>query len=164
MRDYGKGPDGQQMIYNGLSARMSEFHASIGLLSLRNAEHLIAARMRLIKTYRERLGTLPGCSVQEWLADRQSSGNYFTLLIGPKAKADRETVYQALIRSEIQSKKYFYPPVHVQTAFRDRPHRIVGALPQTWALSRASLALPLFAHMTDKQQDRVCRGVEGVLG
>ena len=164
MRDYGKGPDGQEMIYNGLSARMSEFHASIGLLSLRNAKNLIGARMRLIKTYRERLGALGGCSVQEWPTDRKSSGNYFTLLIGPKAIADRETVYQTLLRSNIQSKKYFYPPVHVQTAFRDRPHRVVGELPNSWALSRSSLALPLFAHMTDEQQDRVCRVVEGVLG
>lgn len=164
MRDYGKGPDGQEMIYNGLSARMSEFHASIGLLSLRNAEHLIGARMRLIQAYRDRLGTLPGCSVQEWPANRKSSGNYFTLLIGPKAKADRETVYQALWASKIQSKKYFYPPVHVQTAFKDRPHRVVGDLPNTWNVSRASLALPLFAHMTDEQQDRVCGVVEGVLG
>ncbi len=164
MRDYGKGPDGQEMIYNGLSARMSEFHASIGLLSLRNAENLIGARMRLIQTYRERVGTLPGCSVQEWPADRKSSGNYFTLLIGPKAKADRETVYQTLLRSQIQSKKYFYPPVHIQTAFRDRPHRVVGDLPNTWDVAQASLALPLFAHMTDEQQDRVCEVVEGVLG
>ena len=160
----GKGPDGQEMIYNGLSARMSEFHASIGLLSLRNAKNLIGARMRPIKTYRERLGALGGCSVQEWPTDRKSSGNYFTLLIGPKAIADRETVYQTLLRSNIQSKKYFYPPVHVQTAFRDRPHRVVGELPNSWALSRSSLALPLFAHMTDEQQDRVCRVVEGVLG
>lgn len=164
MRDYGKGPDGQEMIYNGLSARMSEFHAAIGLLSLKNAQNLIEARMRLIKTYRERLGALPGCSVQEWPGDRQSSGNYFTLLIGSDAKADRETVYQALLRSNIQSKKYFYPPVHVQTAFKDRPHRVVGELPNTWAVSRSSLALPLFAHMTDEQQDRVCGVVEGVLG
>ena len=81
-----------------------------------------------------------------------------------KAKADRETVYQTLLRSKVQSKKYFYPPVHVQTAFRDKPHRVVGELPNSWALSRSSLALPLFAHMTDEQQDRVCRVVEGVLG
>ena len=164
MRDYGKGPDGQEMIHNGLSARMSEFHASVGLLSLNNAENLIGARMKLIGAYRDRLRLLPGCSVQEWPADRRSSGNYFTLVIGPKAKADRESVYQALSSLQIQSKKYFHPPVHVQEAFRDRPHRVVGELPNTWAVSHSSLALPLFAHMTDEQQDRVCRVVEGILG
>lgn len=163
MRDYGKGPDGQEMIYNGLSARMSEFHASVGLLSLNCAENLIQSRLRRIDIYRSRLGQLPGCSVQERPFDRKSSGNYFTLLIGPQAQMDREGVYQALANSGIQSKKYFFPPVHQQTAFRGKPHRVVGDLPNTIEASRSSLALPLFAHMTDSQQDRVCRAVERLL-
>ncbi len=163
MRDYGKGPDGQEMIFNGLSARMSEFHASIGLLSLENAESLIQKRLRLIEAYRSRLGRLPGCSIQKWPFDRKSSGNYFTLLIGPNAQTDRETVYQSLANLGIQSKKYFFPPVHAQAAFKNRPHRVVGDLPNTWEASKSSLALPLFAHMTDEQQDRVCRVVERIL-
>ena len=163
MRDYGKGPDGQEMIYNGLSARMSEFHASVGLLSLNSAENLILNRLRLIDLYRSRLGQLPGCAVQKWPFDRKSSGNYFTLLIGPQAQMDRESVYQALSNSGIQTKKYFSPPVHLQAAFKGKPHRVIGDLPNTLEASRSSLALPLFAHMTDSQQDRVCRAVERVL-
>ena len=49
MRDYGKGPDGESLILNGLSARMSEFHAAVGLASLSNAEGLVNSRLRLIR-------------------------------------------------------------------------------------------------------------------
>jgi dTDP-4-amino-4,6-dideoxygalactose transaminase len=164
MRDYGKGPSGDEMIFNGLSARMSELHASVGLLSLQNVPALVQSRLRLIKTYRERTNKMRGCNVQEFPEDRVTSGNYFTLLIGPDAKMDRQAVYEALMARGIQTKKYFYPPVHAQTAFRDCPHRIVGDLPNTRIVSESSLALPLFSHMTDAQQDSVCDALEFCLG
>jgi dTDP-4-amino-4,6-dideoxygalactose transaminase len=164
MRDYGKGPGGDEMVFNGLSARMSEFHASVGLLSLRNARALVQSRLRLIQSYRERTKTFRGCQVQEFPADRVTSGNYFTLLIGPGAKTDRQGVYEALMARGVQSKKYFYPPAHSQAAFRDYPHRVVGDLANTWLAARSSLALPLYSHMTDSQLDRVCDVLESCLG
>ena len=60
MRDYGKGPDGQEMVYNGMSARPSEMHASVALLGMNNAGNLISSRRELIGKYRARLGQLPG--------------------------------------------------------------------------------------------------------
>jgi len=163
MRDYGKGPNGDEMIFNGLSARMSEFHASVGLLSLRNARALIQARLRLIQKYRERTKDMRGCEVQEFPQDRVTSGNYFTLLIGPDARMDRQGVYEALMAHGVQSKKYFSPPVHSQQAFRNYPHRVVGDLRKTWLVSKSSLALPLYSHMTDSQQDRVCDALDSCL-
>ena len=163
MRDYGKGPDKEEMIFNGLSARMSELHASVGLLNLREAQSLVDARLRLIQRYTDRISRLKGCRMQEFPADRTSSGNYFSVLIRESAAADRDEVMRALTLRNIECKRYFYPPVHVQRAFRDHPHRVVGELPNTWAASRASLALPLFAHMTDEQQDRICDTLESVL-
>jgi len=164
MRDYGKGPDGEEMAFNGLSARMSELHAAVGLMSLRNGGQLVRARLRLIKRYRERLKNLPGCRVQELPPDRTSSGNYFTLSVGKGARTSRDGLIDALQDWNIHSKRYFYPPVHAQKVFRDRPHRIVGELPCTWAASLETVALPLYSHMSEDEQDRVCNVVESALG
>jgi dTDP-4-amino-4,6-dideoxygalactose transaminase len=164
MRDYGKGTEDEGMVHNGLSARMSELHAAVGLLSLRNADHLIAARMRLIEAYRWFATGFKRCRVQDFPDDRTTSGNYFTLLIGEGARSSRDEVYEALKAEGIQSKKYFHPPVHVQPAFKDRPNRIIGDLRNTWEVTRTSLALPLFAHMTDEQQERVCNALNDLLG
>ncbi len=164
MRDYGKGPGGEEMLSNGLSARMSELHASIGLLSLRNAGNLISSRLRLIHIYAQRASVLKGCSVQETPTDRTSSGNYFTLRIGHDAAMERDGVMEVLQTHHIESKRYFSMPVHSQTAFRTRPHRIVGNLTNTISATQQCLALPLYAHMTDHQQDRVCAILESVLG
>jgi len=163
MRDYGKGPDGEEMIFNGLSARMSELHAAVGLLSLRNAEKLIRSRGRLIRDYREEAANLPGCRVQEYPENRTTSGNYFVLLIGPDAKATRDGVLQGLNAQDIQGKRYFHPPIHEQNAFRNRPHRIVGDLKNTRSAASEALALPLYSHMTHDEQQRVIDALKDIL-
>lgn len=163
MRDYGKAPDGEELIFKGLSARMIEFDAAVGLLSLRNADSLISARRGLIRNYRERLKNLTGCAVQEFPPDRTSSGSHFAFRIGKNAAMTRDEVWDALKAHDIQTKRYFYPPVHSQRAFTTRPYRTVGELPNTWDCCMTTLALPLYSHMTDKQQDRVCRAVESLL-
>ncbi len=163
MRDYGKGPDGEALIFNGLSARMSEFHAAVGLVSLENAKSLIDSRLRLVKRYAEQTQGFPGCRVQEMPQNRNSTGNYFVLLIDESARADRETVWIALKESGIQSKRYFYPPAHAHPALKALPHRIVGELPNTWTAARSSLALPLYSHMTGDEQDIVVRALASIL-
>jgi dTDP-4-amino-4,6-dideoxygalactose transaminase len=163
MRDYGKGLDGEEIVLNGLSARMSEFHAAVGLLNLQNSETLIRSRLRLIRRYADRLREIAGCRVQEVPTDRTSSGNYFVVLIDNKARSNRETAWEALKAHDIQSKRYFYPPAHAHSALTQFPHRVIGELPNTWAASRASLALPLYSHMKDEQLDRVVEVLDSVL-
>jgi dTDP-4-amino-4,6-dideoxygalactose transaminase len=164
MRDYGKDPQkGEDMVHLGLSARMSELHAAVGLLSLRRVDELVKARRQLIEAYRARLGALPGCHVQSIPPDRTSSGNYFVLFITARARASRDAVYAGLAARGIQTKRYFYPPVHEQTLLQRVPHRVSERMEQTVTASREALALPLYSHMTPEQVDRVCQEVERLL-
>jgi dTDP-4-amino-4,6-dideoxygalactose transaminase len=164
MRDYGKDPQkGEDMVHLGLSARMSELHAAVGLLSLRRLDELVKARRQIIEVYRTRLGALPGCHVQSAPPDRSSSGNYFVLFVTARARADRDAVYVGLAARGIQTKRYFYPPLHEQTLFQRVPHRVSDRMDHTVTASRQALALPLYSHMTPGQVDRVCREVECLL-
>lgn len=164
MRDYGKDPmNGEDMIYLGLSARMNELNAAVALLSLRDIDNLVAARRQRIARYRERLGRLPGCWVQHYPDDRTSSGNYFVLFISDRAKRNRDQVYAALRAAGVQTKRYFYPPVHQQTIFQRFPMRVSAKLTETVRMSNEGLALPLYSHITDEQLESVCRRVEELL-
>jgi dTDP-4-amino-4,6-dideoxygalactose transaminase len=165
MRDYGKDPTtGEDMVELGLSARMTEFHAAVGLASLRNIDALVKARLDRIERYRERLAAIPGCSLQ-WLPDdRTTSGNYFVLFISAKARRSRDEVHTALADAGIQTKRYFYPPLHEQTIFRRFPMRESATLRESIVASREGLALPLYSHMRGDQIDRVCQAVEVLLG
>ena len=165
MRDYGKDPvKGEEMHHLGLSARMSELHAAVGLLSLRRMGELVKARKELISIYRDRLGSLPGCWVQKFPADRTTSGNYFVLFITDSAKQSRDEVYESLKVAGIQTKRYFYPPVHEQLLFQRFPKRASVNLHHTTKISREGLALPLYSHMTLEEMNHVCSQVEQLLG
>jgi dTDP-4-amino-4,6-dideoxygalactose transaminase len=164
LRDYGKDPrNGEDMTDLGLSARMSELHAAVGVLSLRGLDALVKARLELIEAYRERLGRLPGCRVQAFPPGRTTSGNYFVLLIGDRARRTRDEVWGALAARGIQTKRYFRPPLHAQTLFQRLPCRRSGRLEHTERASREALALPLNGHKSPAQMEHVCREVERVL-
>lgn len=165
LRDYGKDPvKGEEMLHLGLSARMSELHAAVGLLSLRMMDELVKARQELIAIYRDRLGTLPGCGVQKFPADRTTSGNYFVLFITDRAKLSRDEVYETLKVAGIQTKRYFYPPVHEHTLFQRFPNRVSVNLQHTTKISREALALPLYSHTTLEEINHVCVQIEHLLG
>ncbi|MGE0644961.1 MAG: DegT/DnrJ/EryC1/StrS family aminotransferase [Nitrospira sp.] len=165
LRDYGKDPvKGEEMYTLGLSARMSELHAAVGLLSLRMVDELVNARRELISIYRGRLSCLPGCWVQKFPVDRTTSGNYFVLFITDRAKLCRDEVYEALKAAGIQTKRYFYPPVHEHALFQRSPKRISSKLPHTIKISREGLALPLYSHTTLEEINHVCSLIEQLLG
>jgi dTDP-4-amino-4,6-dideoxygalactose transaminase len=162
LRDYGKGPDGQDMHWIGLNGRMSEFHAAVGRAALRHADAYIARRLALIAAYRERLAGLPGIGFQEMGADRAASGNYMVLRIdAQRCPISRDALYARLAELGIQAKKYFWPPVHQHTAYARRFPP--GSLPRTERASGGGLALPLYGHMTDAQMERVVDAVRSAL-
>jgi dTDP-4-amino-4,6-dideoxygalactose transaminase len=164
MRDYGKDPEkGEEMVHLGLSARMSELHAAVGLIGLQRVHELVKARTERIAVYRDRLGHLPGCLVQEFPYDRTTSGNYFVLFIGDAARRSRDQVYEDLKKAGIQTKRYFYPPVHAQAIFQHHPMRLSTRMTQTMRASREGLALPLYSHMTEEEIDIVCLEVRRLL-
>jgi len=164
MRDYGKDSVyGEEMLYLGLSARMSELHAAVGLWSLAQMHDLVKVRMDRIARYREVLGPLSGCRVQKLPADRTTSGNYFVLFIGDHAKRTRDEVHRLLKQMGVQTKRYFYPLVHEQAFMRGHLMKLSQHLEAASKASQDGLALPLYSHMSEEDFDSVCRAVEDLL-
>ena len=72
-------------------------------------------------------------------------------------------MYYRLKDAGIQTKRYFYPPVHMQTAFQRVPIRVSTRINNTVKAGYEGLALPLYSHMAEEQFERVCRQVEEIL-
>lgn len=164
MRDYGKSPDSEDIAWLGLSARVPEINAIVGRHSFEKLDFLVARRHELITAYRAAFQGLPGVTFQQIPPNRLSSGNYFTLFITADARASRDEAYRRLNRGGIQTKKYFYPALHLQAVYRSLRETYQGRLPLTEAASAQGLALPLFSHMTPETFQEIVDGVLEVLG
>lgn len=164
MRDYGKTPDGEDIAWLGLSARVPEINAIVARHSLARMEDLIRRREELVRRYREGLQGLPGVGFQEVPSHCRSSYNYFTVFIdGTEAGLSRDEVYEALKARGIQAKKYFYPSLHCQAVYWELGAPYRGRLPVTEAAAAQGLALPLFSHLNGSQVEAVILAVREAL-
>ena len=163
LRDYGKGPGGD-IIDLGLSARQSELHAVVGLHSVRRASQYVAARASIAAHYQARLGSITGVHFQTIPEHARTGWNYVTIFVdGARARLDRDALQEALLEKGIQTKRYFYPALHLQTVFEGIRGRTDGQVPVAEKAAREGLALPLYSHMTTEQADRVCDAVSELL-
>ena len=163
-RDYGKSTNGDDIDFIGLSARMSEIHALIGLKNLNIFEKSMNNRLRLIKLYKKLLMNLPGISFQIISEDCKTSGNYMVIFIDKnKFGMSRNELFDLLSKRNIQTKKYFHPAIHLQKAYIDLGLKKQN-LPITEKASNEGLALPLYGHMQEDVVKYVCDQIIKVFG
>jgi dTDP-4-amino-4,6-dideoxygalactose transaminase len=161
-RDYGK--NGSDVDFIGLSARMSEFHALLGLHNLQALEQALTRRFSLIERYKRRLKQLPGIRFQHVPRGCRPSTNYLVIYVdAEKCPVSRDELHFQLGEMGIETKRYFWPPVHLLKAYCHYREKYEGRLPVTEKVAASTLALPLFTEIEDEQVDRVCDAIEGIL-
>lgn len=164
MRDYGKSMDGEDMDYVGLSARISEFHSIIGLKNFMQMKYLIEKRIYLINLYKDYLKGIKGISFQSLPGGCKSTGNYMVIFVDEKkATAKRDEVYGFLKKNGIQTKKYFYPALHMQKAYVKYRKAYQGKLQIAEKAANEGLALPLYSHMDKIIVKEICEKIKKVL-
>ncbi|MBN2562044.1 MAG: NeuD/PglB/VioB family sugar acetyltransferase [Phycisphaerae bacterium] len=158
LRNYGSGADYNIMTF-GLNGKMSEFHAAMALETLGRVDELIARRLSLVDRYMDNLADLKGVRYQQVASPAVSVYKDLAILIDESTTGVTRDQVEADLRSlRIQTKKYFYPPLHMMTAFK-RYCREDHHLRVTQKVAGQVLCLPLFSHMTDEQVDLVSEAV-----
>jgi dTDP-4-amino-4,6-dideoxygalactose transaminase len=160
-REYGMG-NGYDSLFAGINSRMSEFHACLGRHSLAMLEGHVRHRQELVALFRQELGKLPGMGFQKVLPGNRSSYKDFSLTIDAEQFGmSRDELSKALAAENIDSRKYYDPPVHRQTAYRQfAPND--DRLKVTEQLARTSLSLPLWSHMTAETVLEMCQACERI--
>lgn len=155
------GDDGSyDCIMEGINARMSELHAIVGLASLNMADVGIIHRQDLMTTYRNRLGNIPGIRFQKTTPGGITNGVYFTIILDTlQFGMTRDQLYESLKLEKIDTRRYYYPPLHLQKVNRHLAESYRGKLPHTEAIASNSLTLPMFSHMTEEQVIGVCDAI-----
>jgi dTDP-4-amino-4,6-dideoxygalactose transaminase len=157
-REYGN--DGNyDSAFAGLNARMPEFNALLGLNSLKVLEKAAQHRNETATLYQEGLGCLPGIRFQQVRTADRHSYREFTIIIDPQSFGlTRDELSLALAAENIDTRKYYEPPVHRQTAYRSFYNGT--PLPNTEWLAGSSLSFPMWSNMDEGTALGICDVVQ----
>lgn len=157
-REYGN--DGNyDSAFPGLNARMPEFNALLGLHSLKRLEDAARHRNEIVALFQELLGRLPGIGFQKVRPGDRHSYRELSITIDAEAFGlTRNEVALALAAENIDTRKYYYPPIHRQKAYQ--PYYDGHPLPNTEWLSENSLSLPMWSNMSEEVATKICQALE----
>ena len=142
---------GYDVVALGYNYRLDEPRAAIGLRRLQRLDADNDRRRELDARYRAALDGIVSCASPA--SPGASSAHHLFTVVLPEEVA-REDFRRRLADRGIQTSVH-YPPVHRFSAHAGR-HQ---ALPVTETYADRTVTLPLFAHMTDRQQDLVTEAV-----
>ncbi|HEX5094430.1 MAG TPA: DegT/DnrJ/EryC1/StrS family aminotransferase, partial [Acidimicrobiia bacterium] len=151
-RDYGN-PGNYDTQFVGLNGRMSEMHAATALASLDTFTEQQRTRDDIALRYRNALRSVPGIRVQHIPEADTSTFKDLTIAISPgEFGVDRDTLRVALHAEGVDTRCYFDPPVHRQTAYSAVAS---GPLPVTERVAGEVLSLPIYPDLSLHAVDRI---------
>lgn len=153
-RNYGD-PGDYDCEFPGLNARMTEFNVILGLESFRLLPDHIQRRRQLADRYRQQLRDVPGITFQTINPHGKSSWKDFVIVVKKELFGmDRDELRQILDRHGIASRRYFFPPIHLQKAYRSYA-QAETELPVTIRIANNILSLPMYYDMTEDMIDTI---------
>jgi len=145
------GEDHRRGIQNrlGRDLLITEFQAALGLVQLRRLPDTIKRRMAIARQCTEGLKDVKGIKLFS-LNEGAVSGYYkFPIRIVPPFS--RDTVAETLTSSGIKVGNAYWPPIHLQPAYRDILNTHEGQYPNAERILQSTVTLPLFPDMSDDE-------------
>ena len=150
MRNYGSPIKYQHPVW-GTNSRLDEMQAAILSTKLPHLDHWNAARAHAAHRYHERLADLEGIVLPETLPDRRHAWHLYVVRIQRTA---RERVLAYLHEHGVGAAVHYPTPLHLHGATAHLGYA-VGSFPEAESVAREVVSLPLYAEITEAQQDRV---------
>jgi UDP-4-amino-4,6-dideoxy-N-acetyl-beta-L-altrosamine transaminase len=156
-----EGPWYYQQTMLGLNYRMTDLQAALGASQMKRLGEFVAARHRLARRYDELLAGLP--VVTPWQdPDSHSALHLYPVRIRRETGLpDRRTVFERMRAAGIGVNVH-YIPVHLQPYYRDLGFR-PGQFPEAEAYYAEAISIPLYATLTEEQQDKVAHALRSAL-
>lgn len=158
-------PDGPwyyQQIGLGFNYRLTELQAALGLSQMERLDAYVARRHQLARRYDEKFAGLPVKTPWQH-PDGYSGLHLYVIRLELDGRSDdfHRIAFQALQAKGIGVNLH-YIPIHTQPYYQRMGFR-KGDFPQAEAYYAEAISLPMFAAMTDEQQDTVVTALTEVL-
>jgi dTDP-4-amino-4,6-dideoxygalactose transaminase len=147
----------------GFNSRLDALQAAVLRVKLKHLEQWTEGRIANAARYAE---LCEGQKLTDRIdlpvakSDRRHVYNQFTLRVG---EGRRDELQNSLREQQIGAAIYYPTPLHLQECFAGLGYK-QGQLPEAERASAEVLSLPIFAELTESQQDRVVSGIAAALG
>jgi dTDP-4-amino-4,6-dideoxygalactose transaminase len=134
----------------GFNYRMTDMQAALGLCQLDALDHILAERARLAARYDDAFAEVPCLETPYEPEYAQRTWQSYCVRVLPGAPVERTELMQLLLDEGIPTRRGVMA-IHHERAYPG----VTAQLPHTDAAAAETLMLPLFADLTDEQQDHV---------
>lgn len=142
----------------GITARMAEFNAILGIEGLKILDRYLERRLELVELYKKELGKLDGVSFQKITPNSKSVFKDMAIIIRDEFGISRDRLIEELKKRDIETKAYFFPPIHKKKVYSNRNLN----LPETEFVSHHIMSLPLYSHMEKEDVLEVCSAIKEI--
>ncbi len=147
-----------QQIELGCNYRMTDIQAALGSAQLKKLPAFLARRRELVRRYDDKLRGLP---VTRPPLDMVGNAAWHLYVIHLEDRAKRAVVFEEL-RARGIGVQIHYIPVHLQPFYTARGFK-AGDFPGAEAYYAGAISLPLFASLSDADQDAVVATLADIL-
>jgi len=157
LRDNGRVNWQDQVIGYGFNSRLDNLHAAILNVKLPHLDEYIARRREIARMYDAALRGLPGLRLPPPPAD---DGDYFDVFQNYVIRSPRRHELAAYLKEQGIETLVSWPlPMHHQAALKLSHFH----LPETEAISREVLSLPMYPELTDDEVTLTCSALRECL-
>jgi dTDP-4-amino-4,6-dideoxygalactose transaminase len=144
----------------GYNYRLSDLHAAVGIEQMKKLAVILRRRQQIAARYHAAFADLDGVQLPFSSADQPHSYQSYLIQLHPHAPNTREQVMQEMFDAGIATRRGVMA-IHLEPYYRQRfPH---VNLPVTEGAAQCTLLLPIYATMTDDQQDYVIDHLRKIL-
>jgi dTDP-4-amino-4,6-dideoxygalactose transaminase len=160
MRNYGDTGD-----YNpkwlGMNARLSEFNAALALAGLSMTDAKVKRRNQIAQMYTDLLSFVPGLGFQRVHPEDVSTYKDYSVHVTAETFGlSRDELAGALLAENIETRKYFYPPLHKQKLYQTFYDPARDNLSHTDVVADAILSLPMYESIPDATVESIAHAIQ----
>ena len=133
----------------GFNARMTDLQAALGIVQLRDLDHMLAERRRLADRYTAAIDYLPHLEAPKDPPYARRTWQSYPVRVRASSPLDRTEIMRRLLNDGIPTRR------GVMAIHHERAYPAPVFLPHTEDAARDILMLPLFVGLTDAEQDHV---------
>jgi perosamine synthetase len=153
-RFYGSGAGKTNFVDVGRHMVLPEISAILGIYQLKRLDEFISRRNEIAKRYNDSFESIETVNTVKCPAANRSS--YYKYPVILDAKVDKPKFTRTLLEEfGVETGNIFYPPCHLQLAYKDYGALSYGSLSVAETVLSKTITLPMHVGLTDEEVDFV---------